>query len=427
MLASAWFVTIALSLALSAGCASRNCCPTTTTYAPSAPPAFDCQVVERQAVRPDVSLVPPQGKVLSVSWQQKLCALSEQTAQCLAATNATTANLLLNEAEAVSVQPQRLGAHSHSSPLTSELLRLEATHKRNLAAAAALAAFLRLVEAEGGTDNLQRRGQEMDLMLADISHLQDRGLLSPVSKPEIEGQRVELWHRQVELRATVQQLNYQLEDLLGVEVASDARFWPQASLTVTTVTPNKDEAVNLALAHRADLAALRLAAGADSQDSVAAARTIFQLAAAGLGSSSPPPGCLVLLLHARSSEDEGAIRSQQLAVSLADRQRTVRHETLQAVVVVETRLEQIGLTRRRLEIAKQHQRATEEQQKLTAGAPSNLRKARLDVMAVEQDLLHDVIEWKLALVKLKEAQGLLAVECGYDLAAQTACPLACRR
>jgi outer membrane protein TolC len=263
-------------------------------------------------------------------------------------------------------------------------------------------------------------------MLADIEHFHERGLLPPVSRPEIEGQRAELGHRQVELRATVQQLNYQLEDLLGVEIAADARFWPQTSLTVSTITPNKDEAVNLALANRADLAELRLAAGADGRDSVAAARTILPLAAGGLGSSSPPSGCLAFLLHPGSSGSAGAIRSQQLAELLADRQRTVRHETLQAVVIVETRLDQIGLTRRRLDIAKDHLRATEQAQELAVGAPLNVRKARLDVTAIEQDLLHDVIEWKLAMVKLREAQGLLAVECGYDSAARTAGPLACR-
>jgi hypothetical protein len=425
MHASARSVTIALLLALSAGCACRNCCPASTACASSAPQAFDCRTVERQPVRLDVSLVRPQGKA-PVLAQQKLCALPEQTAQCLAATNATIANLLVKEAEAVSAQPHRLSAHGDSSQLTSELLGLEATHRRNAAAAVALVAFLRLVEAEGGTDNLERRGQELDLMLADINHLHERGVLSPVSRPEIEGQRAELGHRQVELRATVQQLNYQLEDLLGVEIAADSRFWPQASLNVTAVTPNKDEALNLALANRADLAELRLAAGADGRDSVAAARTILPLAAGGLGSSSAPSGCLALLLHAGSSDSAGAIRSQQLAVLLADRQRTVRHETLQAVVIVETRLDQIGLTRRRLEIAKDHLRSTERAQDITVGAPLNVRKARLDVTAIEQDLLHDVIEWKLALVKLKEAQGLLAVECGFDSAARAAGPFACR-
>ncbi len=424
MLASARSLTIALSLALYGGCASRNCRSTPTACTPSTQRTFNCQAVERQPVRPDVSLVPPKDTALLVRGPQKFCALAEQNAQCLAATNATIANLLVKEAEAASQPPSGFFAHTRWSPLTSELLKLEATHKRNAAAASALVAFLRLVEAEGGADNLERRAHELDLMLADIHRLQERGLLSPVSKPEIESQRVELWHRQVELRATVGQLNYQLEDLLGVELAADNRFWPQASLGVTIVTPNRDEAVNLSLANRADLAELRLAAGADSQDSMAAARTIFQLAGGGLGSSSLPSCCLGLLVHARSSDCEGPIRRQQMAELLALRQRTARHETLQAVLVVETRLDQVGLTRRRLEIAKAHLTAAEEEQKLTAGAPLNVRKARLDAIAVEQDLLHDVIEWKLALVKLKEAQGLLAVECGYD-AARFVGPLAC--
>ncbi|HEV3138382.1 MAG TPA: hypothetical protein VGZ26_10775, partial [Pirellulales bacterium] len=68
-------------------------------------------------MRPDVSLVRPQGRVPPAGAQQKLCALPEQTAQCLAATNATIANLLVSEAEAAAVQPQRLGAHSRSSSL----------------------------------------------------------------------------------------------------------------------------------------------------------------------------------------------------------------------------------------------------------------------------------------------------------------------
>jgi hypothetical protein len=52
----------------------------------------------------------------------------------------------------------------------------------------------------------------------------------------------------------------------------------------------------------------------------------------------------------------------------------------------------------------------------------SVHKARLEVLAVEQDLLHDVIEWKLAVARLKAAQGLLAVECGYAGAARIATP-----
>jgi hypothetical protein len=423
MLADVRSLTIALSLVLYGGCACRDCCP--AVGAPSPLPALDCRPVDRQPLRPDVSALPPQGEVLRAGGEQKLCALTEQTTQCLAATNATIANLLVQEAEAASAQRKPLHPHSRESALTSELLRLDATRKRNAAAAAALEAFLRLAEAEAGADGLERRGHELDLMLADISHLQERGLLSVVSKGEIEGQRLELWHRQSELRASILKLNYQLQDLLGVEIVPDARFWPEASLVVTNLAPDRNEAVNLALANRADLAELRLAAGADARDSVAAARTVLQLSGGGLGTAPQTPSCLGLLQRARSTDCEGSARSQQMADLLADRTRAARHETLSAVVVLEAGLEQIGMTQARLHVAKEHLKSAEQQQQVTAGAPLNVRKARLDVIGVEQDLLHDVIEWKLALVKLKEAQGLLAVECGYDAAAKTVGPWAC--
>ena len=412
-------LAITIALALLGGCACQNCCPEATLA--RAARAFDCRQARREPLRPDVSSVPPLDSAPRILGKPKLCALSEQTAQCLAATNATTANLIIQEAEA-----QTIGrpAHSHSSELTSQVLRLEATHKQNAAAAGALEAFLRLAEAEGGTDNLERREQVISSMLADIGRLQQQGLLSPVSKGEIESQRIEVWHRQAELRSTIQGLNYQLKDLLGVAIADDARFWPEARLTVTIARPESVEAVGVALANRADLAAARLAASAGGREGVSVARTVIQLAS-GLA-MMPQTSGLARLTHAHASQLEESFRSQQMAELLADRDRAARHETRQAVSVVATRLVQIGLTNRRLELAKEHLKACEQQQNLASGAPLNRHKARLDVLAVEQDLLHDVIEWKLAVVKLKEAQGLLAVECGYAaaraVAPGTPCP-----
>jgi hypothetical protein len=49
-----------------------------------------------------------------------------------------------------------------------------------------------------------------------------------------------------------------------------------------------------------------------------------------------------------------------------------------------------------------------------SASPLSVRTITLDGVAAEQDLLHDVIEWKLAVVKLKQAQGLLATECGWN-------------
>jgi hypothetical protein len=69
----------------------------------------------------------------------------------------------------------------------------------------------------------------------------------------------------------------------------------------------------------------------------------------------------------------------------------------------------------------------EAQQRLAEGGAFRIHRAQLDAIVIEQDLLHDVIEWKLALIKLKQAQGLLAIECGYDAVARSFGGSPCRR
>lgn len=375
---------------------------------------FDCRATTHQAVAVDVTQVSAQTGKLSLSEPRQYCALEEQEAQCLAATNASLANLMVREAAAVAAQPTGgcLRGGSDTS-LTQQLLRLEANDKRNESASGALQVFWRLVEAEGGAANLTRREREIEAMLQEIGQVQQQGLLSPVTRSDLEIQRATLWHQQAEVHGSITKINYQLQDLLGVELIKDAHFWPVAALDVVTALPDGGAAVNLAMEHRADLAALRLAVSSSSDDSTSAARTLLQLAGGGLGIAPTSPCCLSLLLLAHRSDCEGSIRSQQLCALLSDQQRTAKHETLQAVALVETRLTQIGVTKRRLELAQARVQSIEAQLKLSSSSPLALRKARLEVLAADQDLLHDVVEWKIALVKLKEAQGLLAEECGY--------------
>lgn len=407
------FLSLALGLLLLGGCACRQCCPTARCCTTSEQ-MFDCRATTRQAVTVDVAQVRAQTGALSLAEPRQYCALEEQEAQCLAATNASIANLMVREAAAVAAQPAGGCLHGgNDTSLTQELLRLEAIDKRNESASGALQVFWRLVEAEGGAANLVRREREIEAMLQDIGQVQLQGLLAPVTRSDLEIQRATLWHQQAEVHGTITKLNYQLQDLLGVELVRDGHFWPVAAMDVTTTLPDGDSAVSLAMQHRADLAALQLAASSSSGDSTSAARTMLQLAGGGLGIAPTSPCCLSLLLLAHRSDCEGSVRSQQLCALLSDQQRTAKHETLQAVAIVATRLTQIGVTKRRLELAQAHVQSIEAQLKLSTSSPLALRKARLEVLAAEQDLLHDVIEWKIALVKLKEAQGLLAEECGY--------------
>ena len=132
---------------------------------------LECREVRPQPLVPDLSLLPSNPVPARIDGQ--FCAISEREAQCLAAKNSKTANLLAAEADAASAKRDCLG---NGSELARELLVLQATHQRNVDAATTLELLLRLVEAEGGSQNLARRIQEIEAMQTDVVQLQSRGL-----------------------------------------------------------------------------------------------------------------------------------------------------------------------------------------------------------------------------------------------------------
>jgi hypothetical protein len=400
-------LTIALLLAIAVGCASRKCFDASCDPG-VVTPVFDCQHVDPQSFVPDLSAVPP----FAPRDKPIYCALPEQDVQCLAALHSSLANLLAHEADAIVEQPAAIHLCSTNRGLLRELILLVATHQRNQDSAAAMELFLRLVEAEAGLGNIDKQLEQVDRTLSDIQHLQNQGLLSPVSKSEVESQRLDLQHRQVDLQPTIRNLNERLAQMLNVELLPGARFWPEAQLVVDAEIPDAEEAAMTALAHRADLAAVRRAAQADPRDYSAAVQLLMQQVTGGLTSPSSSPRLAVL--QTKALHNESYLRGEQLDLILSQRERQAQSETVQAVEVLAARLQQIDLTRQRLALAQQRIQSLEQQQQLTSGATFNLRKARSDALILEQSLLHDTIEWKLAVVKLKQAQGLLAAECGYE-------------
>src|SRR5207302_2758710 len=102
--------------------------------------------------------------------------------------------------------------------------------------------------------------------------------------------------------------------------------------------------------------------------------------------------------------------------AIADKQRSIRHEVAQAIATIDARLNQVAISQRRVEALRQHLENLQRTSGNVAGASFELRRARLAVKAAEQDVFHDVIEWKIAVVKLREAQGELAIDCGYTAA-----------
>lgn len=387
---------LVLALLPTGCCAARRCCSQNDC---DVPVVLDCQPVQRQAIVPDVAAIAARS---SVEFEESLyCNLPEREAQCLAATTSPLAKLLEQEADALATQ-----GHHGRNDCIERILYLQANHERNRSAAVALQLFLRLTEAEAGAANLRERLEEVNRLMGDVQRLQAAGVEATLSQSSVEAQQLELMHKQVDVEATIEDLNHQLIAQLGIEPL-DSRLWPDADLQVDPAVPPVDNSVQIALRQRCDLAALRLANCCD----VEVMRALLRQANGGLGLSSSCQALAALHLIARADEEE--IRSDQLGAAIDQQARTLAGDVARAIATIEARLVQIGLTRRRLEALEAQQARLEKKREIDAAAVFETRQARLDILAGEQDLLHDVIEWKLAVVRLRELQGELGRECGF--------------
>lgn len=401
-----------LATLLATGCAVHDRCDHCTTGLPP-PVLLDCRPVQRGAILADFAGIPPR-EALPASDAIPYCALAENEAQCLAATNAPAARALDQEAAAIAAQATSRH-RSSGAESQQQILNLQATQERNKAAAAALVLYWRLAEAEGGVHNLRRRGLVVDRMVSDVQRLQAAGLEPPVSLSTIQAQQLELLHKQIDLEATIDQLNEQLVTLLGAEPAEGSRLWPETAISVSAFVPPLVESQQVALQQRADLDALRLALSVNDPQNLGVSRSVLGQSGTGLGLSAGP-SMLLAAFHFGARRDEAAVRQQQLAGTLAEQERKTHHEVAEAIAILQARVTQIGLSGRRLELLERQLDRLERSRPVEIAAGFEAHRARLDALAAEQDRLHDAIEWKIAGIKLQAAQGELAIQCGFTAA-----------
>jgi hypothetical protein len=339
-------------------------------------------------------------------------ALDEDETQRVAAARAVLAELMLQEADAVGAQVGGPGVNAEAVDILRVVLATRAVHERNQAADRALQLLLRLAETQDGLNRLEESAQEVGRMLADLERVRAEGLTVPTTRAEIEPQRLELLHQQQALRDTELQLNRQLAELLTREAGDLRPIWPEIELTVYADPIDEQEAINTALATRADLAALRYARATVDGRTLPAIQQALGAANAGLG----------IVMGTRSGnrhrwndtrDVEAVHRRWQLAALVADRERAVVHEVREAIAAVESSLLQIANSKQQVDARRDHRNALRQQQLVGAATPLQIRQARLDVLKAEQQLFSDVIAWKIAVVELKATQGLLATECGY--------------
>ena len=409
--ASFW---LGLAASVLAGCAQQQCSCVSGGYAgsPAAAPLPVEMRAQRGSLNPDLKAMSSYqevDRILSpppVPVQYRVLRAIE--VQCLAAANAPLAKLYVSESEAVLAG---VGGHNQQAAcVQSKLMAYRAADERNNAAGTALELFYSLAEAEASRDILDKGIDEVDRDIANLDQLKQSGLAIPLDRTALERQKLDWLDRRIQLNAAQCKLQNQLQQICGFEADPTTPIWPQADLTVTVVPTDVQAAIDEGLANRADLGALRMLNASLNAETLPAARSGMQAVSPGLGMSMPTKR---LLGGSANNQEELYTRQAQLSQAWCDLERTIVREIGEAAQNVETRLREIAVANGRCQLWQERHEQLKVNRETDGVTAFDLSAVQLEQLRAESDKTHRVIAWKIAQVKLKQSQGLLAAECGY--------------
>ncbi|MEQ8786889.1 MAG: TolC family protein [Pirellulaceae bacterium] len=372
---------------------------------------------ETTSIDVDVSRVPPSADLETTDppppSENTHLALTAAECQCMAAANAPLANLSALDMPLASLSRSNNKASIRASSAKSDLLALRALEERNRAAGEALEMYYQLFEAEAGKDAVDRSLAQLGEVLRSVESLRAKGLKVDVDLDELRTRRIELLDKQAEARLAVERLNSGLRAMLGVSSGERRKFWPTEPLTVSADRIDIDAAVAEGLATRADLALLRLLTTTLSAETLPMVQSALQQAGlAGQGATRRLWAPLARLLGSTRQSIELGTRSQQLQQMAVDGERAAAEEIRSAAQTVDIRLEQVALAKETLDSQRRRLDTLLKKRDLGSATPIEVLMQRMTIIEAENDLVRRVVAWEIAMVKLKQSQGMLVVECG---------------
>jgi hypothetical protein len=395
-------------------------------------------VVERTSLEPDLLALaltvwpadPPASPPSPSSYR----ALDPRQCQCLAARHVPTADALDRQRRRLEEQREKapcLGDRKAEKQraFQESILLYSALEIRNQFAGTALEWYYQLAGAEAKADLLGVSLDDARDTLARMERLKKQGLRLPAPLEEYQRQIVSLELQQAQNQLDIVQRNSKLRQSLDFDSNSAGRFWPDPSVPLGTETVSDVEsAVQLGLARRPQLLLLRGMIAHLDKDTLAAARVLLGSINPLLGMASPKSGCKSLtflgkLTHVQPGQNaEVESLRAQLKDYLMERESVVAAEIREAALEVRARRQLIILAR---EAARHWQERIKELEKKRAqGMPvyPDLTAASTEWYKARGEVTKEFLGWKIAAVKVKQAQGILPAECGYTDCAPCAMP-----
>ena len=338
--------------------------------------------------------------------------ITEHDCMCRAASHSPEVAIILLET-CLPTPPDCKKGPSPAEVQRQQLIRLRAAEAANRAAGLSLQAFYGLAEARLQRDLIATSLVKIDEAIADLDSFRDQGIAVAVNRNQLILQRSALLQKRAEAETAIISANSSLKLLLGESPASDLQYAPQ---TDDLVLPSIDrnQATWTAVAQRPDLNAARLVLRSLTQDSADAAVGLLQQAYPG--STIPVTGgaCpLVSLLAIHGSQETLAVRRRQAQTLVSSMERSAVDEVVRFSQQVFEHVE--GLAIAEEERSRIEQRIIDLRDLRESGRSTYFDVVRAELQAIESnsEVVRRRYAVETAFARLREAEGGLAVECGW--------------
>jgi outer membrane protein TolC len=372
-------------------------------------------LAERKVPAPDVSALPDDAKdKAKEKAQQPYYNLTAEECRALACRNSSVGNLV----EATAPQYTWSGCNIASRYASDWVRRTAASYisaeARNRNAGAALNLYYRILELELKSDVLNSSIAEMDALVKANDVLAAKGFKQATDSHELKKQRIDLEAKRATLRSGLQKLNAELKNLLAIDPGTAGFILPADQVKVVPDPLDAEQAVALGLNARNDLNLLRAVGNMTDHRTVPAVRQVMigvVPALAGVMQVTPHAPQLLPFVDTVAKAEANAVKKQILGL-LIDREREAAKDIRTAIEEWTTARELVSIARQRFELNQSRVKELETRAKVGQSVEIELRKARLELLEAEADLIGEIAKWKLADVKAREVIGLLCDECG---------------
>jgi hypothetical protein len=393
------------ALPVSLGCQAPAPCPVPRFVPPELP------AVERQLAPVDVSRVPdsPPPAPGTANTAGPYYRLTAEECRQFACASSTIANLI--ETAAANDNRSGCGIGTRAADQLRETVAWHlSAETRNRSAGAALDLYYRLLEAELLADVLAASQKEVDALVSAGEKMTRGGFTESAELFRLRKQQVDLQAKRTQLRSGIAKLNDELKSLTNL-TAVPGPLLPTDQLQVTPEPLDPEQAVRVGLATRPDLQLLRaLVNGLDHRTFQAVrqalANLVPPLGAVTAASRVLAPGLRTAFPFLNNPDDVDALR-RQVGTYLADREREAVKEIRAAVNDWATELELVVIAKRRLAVETERVRELRVKRESGAAVEADYRRAKLEALQAEADLIREATKWKQADVKVRQTLGML--------------------